>query len=399
MEREGCRRTMPDICGIADSSSRAISRHMLGLVACLKAVRIRIERIAALRKNREKRQRIRILVIGSLPPPIGGTTVSLSLLVNHLVRMECVALRVINTSGVRGSGLIGLLRLARCLLQMLWGAFRSDVLSAHFNNTPMAFIGLFVVLVGRLIGRPVVLRKFGGNPFHLRRFGRWAVKLAIRNADLYLVQTHELVQISQEQGARNPQWYPTSRPRSTAGRVPSKRRNRCQRFVFVGHVKEEKGIPELIVASELLPKGASVHVYGPLTGGVSERDFSGRYQVAYRGVLEPEKVSSTLTEYDALVLPTYYPGEGYPGAIIEAYAAGLPVICTRWQALPEIVDEKSGILVPPRDAEALADAMSRLVANSVLYNRLCEGALARGAEFDSDLWSVRFVEFCRMIAR
>ena len=66
--------------------------------------------------------------------------------------------------------------------------------------------------------------------------------------------------------------------------------------------------------------------------------FDGCRRVGYCDVVEPDNVLDVLWQYDALLLPTYQPGEGYPGVIIEACAVGLPVICTLWHRLPELVD-------------------------------------------------------------
>jgi glycosyltransferase involved in cell wall biosynthesis len=142
-----------------------------------------------------------------------------------------------------------------------------------------------------------------------------------------------------------------------------------------------------------------VDVYGPILDANLEDVFRGRRRTVYRGTVDHDHVEATLMKYDALVLPTYHRGEGYPGVIIEAYMAGLPVICSRWQATPEIVDDTSGILVSPRDADALHGAMLRLVADDELYRCVSRGATARAIDFDSGVWTGRFVAMCRSVVR
>ena len=61
-------------------------------------------------------------------------------------------------------------------------------------------------------------------------------------------------------------------------------------------------------------------------------------------------------EYDVLVLPTFWKGEGYPGVIIEAFSVGLPVVATNLPGISEMIDSQSGILVPPHSASTLAKA-------------------------------------------
>ena len=85
-------------------------------------------------------------------------------------------------------------------------------------------------------------------------------------------------------------------------------------------------------------------------------------------------VPDLLNAMDIFVLPSY--SEGLSLALLEAMAAGLPVIATAVGGLPEVVtDGDNGLLIPPRDAAALAGALERLLADPALAQRL--GANAR----------------------
>lgn len=76
--------------------------------------------------------------------------------------------------------------------------------------------------------------------------------------------------------------------------------------------------------------------------------------------------------------------DGMPTSVIEAMAAGLPVVATRSGSLPEVVrDDETGLLVPPGDAGALAAALERLLDDASLRGRLGQAAAARfDREFD-----------------
>ena len=83
-----------------------------------------------------------------------------------------------------------------------------------------------------------------------------------------------------------------------------------------------------------------------------------------------------LAQVDVLVMPSLYEGLGV--AVLEAMAAGKAVIGTRVGGLPEsIVDEVTGLLVPPRDAGALADAIAKLVRAPALAVAMGEKGRAR----------------------
>ena len=126
-------------------------------------------------------------------------------------------------------------------------------------------------------------------------------------------------------------------------------------------------------------RSVTFHVFGP---GMSDTDwalFEGHPKATYRGVLAPEEVPRVLSEHDLLLFPSYYPGEGHPGVILEAFQCGLPVIAAKWRAVPELVEhEENGLLVEPRSAGEVRSAIARLLGDPDLYRRLCEGAARPG---------------------
>jgi glycosyltransferase involved in cell wall biosynthesis len=344
---------------------------------------------------------MRLLLIGSLPPPLGGTVISFAQLIRELRERDDVEVDVLDTSRGERGGWTGDLRAALRLLARLPSRLRSsDVVTFHASTPATLLFAPLLVLLCSIWRRPLVIREFGGSfdaDFAaLPAPCRWIVGSALRRAWL-LFQTRAMVAYFQRIFPGTPcRWYSNSRPWEprSAAQVP---RGGARRFVFVGHVKPEKGIRELLDAARRLGgREIRVDVYGPLQGGIRAQDFEGHPVVSYRGVLPPERVSEALRSCDALLLPTYHPGEGYPGAILEAYAEGLPVIATRWRSIPEIVEHGvSGLLVEPRDAGALAQAMADLHDHPERMQALRSGASARAEEFSSRRWTQEFVEICR----
>jgi glycosyltransferase involved in cell wall biosynthesis len=117
---------------------------------------------------------------------------------------------------------------------------------------------------------------------------------------------------------------------------------------------------------------------------------------AYRGLLEREAdelgmrdrvlftgyradAPSLLCAFDVCALPSTT--EGLPIVLLEAMAAGVPVVATPVGGVPELVsDGETGLLVPPGDAEALAAAIGRLLAEPETARRLAANARARVEE-------------------
>ncbi len=96
------------------------------------------------------------------------------------------------------------------------------------------------------------------------------------------------------------------------------------------------------------------------------------------GAQPHEAIPELLAGATAMVLPSIRARdgqmEGIPVALMEAMAAGVPVVATRLSGIPElVVDGESGLLVPERDPAALADAMARLAGDAALGARLAYG--------------------------
>jgi glycosyltransferase involved in cell wall biosynthesis len=115
--------------------------------------------------------------------------------------------------------------------------------------------------------------------------------------------------------------------------------------------------------------GKTVHLVGPKT----QREVLRYYHAAYLYVL-PCVVGSDGNR------------EGLPVSIVEALACGLPVITTPVTGIPEVVEDgKNGFLVPSGDAVALADAITKVVEDPALYQRLCDNARPSvAADFDRE---------------
>ncbi len=92
-----------------------------------------------------------------------------------------------------------------------------------------------------------------------------------------------------------------------------------------------------------------------------------------------------------LVLPSWI--EGLPLVVLEAMAAGVPVVATSVGGTPEaVVDGETGLLVPPRDVDALAGAIDALLSDPERAQRLGAAGRRRARErFDADAAAQRVV--------
>ncbi|HEU5407298.1 MAG TPA: glycosyltransferase family 4 protein [Nitrospira sp.] len=341
---------------------------------------------------------IRLLLIGGMPPPIGGTTVLFRDLVERLSSSEQLSVKIVNTSRAKLGRMESAIKGLQCVASVIWNVPRASVVSFHTSMQGAIFFGPLVHLFCRVFGRKWIFRGFGGyfESWYglLGRAQRWIFDITVLRADAILFERISSVQYFRTITRSPVHWYPNNRSLDRTVEPAELDRAPSRRFVFLGHVKPSKGIGELIAASRML-HDAQVHidVYGPLQKGIAASWFDNT-SVQYRGIIAKEQVMKTLVQYDALILPTYWEGEGHPGVILEAYCAGIPVIATRWGGIPEIVDSQTGILVKPRDAESLAEAMRCLIDSDELLERLRNGARRKAAEFDSNRWTQNFIDLC-----
>jgi len=171
-------------------------------------------------------------------------------------------------------------------------------------------------------------------------------------------------------------------PFSTEGRDFE---NRPLRLLFAGTVTQRKGISYLLDAMESLPKSVSVelHIVGGIQGPGTA--FSrNRSLYTYHPAVSQVEMFKKYLEFDALILPTVF--EGFGLVIVEAMAAGLPVITTRNSMGPDVIEnEKNGWIVPIRSSEAISQAIVSLRQKSLTeYETMRQSARNAAMKFTWD---------------
>jgi glycosyltransferase involved in cell wall biosynthesis len=112
-----------------------------------------------------------------------------------------------------------------------------------------------------------------------------------------------------------------------------------------------------------------------------------------------DDAAELLVELDVLALPSWT--EGLPLVVLEAMARRRPVVATPVGGTPEVVvDGETGLLVPPRDPDALAAALRRLLADADLRRRMGDAGYERVRErFSADAMTGRVLEIYDEVLR
>ena len=341
---------------------------------------------------------MKLLLIGPLPPPFGGATVSFSLFVQAFREQEDLSIKVVETWCPQSTWAAKIIAILRCSIEIFRESRDVDLLSFWASYNGSLLFSPVVGLAAALSRKPWQVRRFGsGVRNNWTEMGSWEkllTKSLFHRADQILLQTkgavEEMKRVFPDAAV---QWHGNFRP------IPETRRSakeHCRKFVFLGEVISEKGVGEIIESAERFSAGAiEVDLYGSLTGDFTERDLQNITNITYCGIATMDSVPELLNRYDALLMPTRLAREGYPGVILEAYMAGIPVIVSDFPSLNEIVDSTSGILVPPGDAEELYEAILSLVTNPDAYQKLANGAYQKRELFSLQSGLDRFLELSR----
>ena len=157
-------------------------------------------------------------------------------------------------------------------------------------------------------------------------------------------------------------------------------------IISIGRLIEKKGLEYLIDACGILrdrgvPFRCTIAGDGPLMDPLRKRiraiKLETIVEVTGKAVLQ-ENLSEFMQSGDLFAQPCVWSSDndvdGTPRTLMEAMACGLPSISTRLAGIPDIIqDGESGLLVPPNDANALADSIQRLIEDTQLTDRLSRG--------------------------
>lgn len=352
------------------------------------------------------RDQRRVLVISYLPPTRGGLATWAGIL-RAQAPGEGYVFRFLEISARRGPSVFrrpvqtldALLLLARLLRHLAGG--RADFV--HVKCT-LSALGIWRDLGAALLAAacdvPVVVHYCGDLPDEVRRLtapSRFVLRRLIGLAGMNIGITREsvawLARCAPSKAAYLPNFVEDHRLRRATDAVPQTIQHSMQRpqAIYVGPCSREKGTFDLIRVAELLP-----HVDFLLVGDVLAEARaaieSAPANVRSLGPVSRSEAFEQLYGSDMFVFPSHR--EGFPNAVLEAMAAGLPVIGTRVGEIGEMIAEgEGGWLVKSGDVPALAGAVGRLAADSARARRM--------GGFNRDLCRARYtvsVVFPRLVA-
>ncbi len=338
----------------------------------------------------------KILVVSPTPPPYSGPEVMTAQMLNSPLKnkYQLIHFNISKGREVDTKARFDWINISYGLLQplQLFGLMvrhRPDLVYTNLAQNLGGFLRYAsFILVVALFRKPIVVRVMGDgfNHFYDRSppLLQWLIKVILKRVDRFIVRAETLKR--QFAGL-----VPPAKLRVVYSGIETQRFNRPRshphgdhtRILFVGYLTKAKGALDLLQAVPIVAAaqpnvtfqlmGSKIDVEQNITyvdnpesnEAVLQRLLSRKEVMDHLellGVQAGEKKVDTFVNADIFVLPSY--SEAFPTVVLEAMAAGLPVIATPVGALPEVFDNGAILFVEPGNVSQLAEAVLRLINDS-----------------------------------
>lgn len=256
-----------------------------------------------------------------------------------------------------------------------------------------------LVVLSKLLSK---LNKLFHRRLHYSVIGGWLQDLLPNHPDVMkalhdftgiYVETKTMMDALQKLGFTNVYVVPNCKPLSIIKKNDlDTSYSEPYKLVTFSRVTEKKGIGTAANSVMKLNKkyGRKVFtldIYGPVDPGEDESWFAELRKsftdaITYRGNAPFDKSVEILSGYFALLFPTQYFTEGIPGTIIDAYAAGVPVIASKWKSFADVVEEGiTGLGYDFNTTTDLEKIMEKIITDPSIITNLKKGCVRKANDF------------------
>lgn len=289
---------------------------------------------------------------------------------------------VVDTYDYRHRALKIVVDAARCLLTC------QDVFVLLSSNGRRV---LFPILAfsSRVRGTRIYHNLIGGwLARNLDKYPQWVDYL--NSFSVNWVEAHKLVGDLNRKGVVNASYLPNFKYLDEAQALEKRMYGPDYHFCTFSRVVEKKGVGDAMLAVERIAANraygeTTLAVYGPVDEGYRS-EFESLLEkcphTSYEGCVEPERSVATISKYDALLFPTKWELEGIPGTIIDALAAGVPVIASRWGYYEEMLEDGvTGLSYKFGNQDLLTDSIMEFIELGDRALDMRAGCLRRAKDY------------------
>jgi glycosyltransferase involved in cell wall biosynthesis len=249
--------------------------------------------------------------------------------------------------------------------------FFPDIIHAHFYEA-----GVLAVLIGKIYKIPTVITEHYSGFFlkTVRRLGKQKARFALNKADLIITVSKALKNSIQDYGIKNRFTVVPNVVKTDLFYLKTKKKkDTCKNILLVALLKPIKGIPYLLKSLSNLAKERTDFSIDIIGDGPKKEEYEKlaftlgiNNKVAFHGIKTKEEIARFMQNADFFVLPSIW--EGLPCVLIESMASGLPIVATNVGGIPEIINKKTGVLVPPSNVKALSKAIDYMLDHYKEYS-------------------------------
>ena len=253
----------------------------------------------------------------------------------------------------------------RIFRKLLMEGWKPDLIHAHVYSA-----GIPSIILGKIYRIPVIITEHwsGFSRHTLSRFQLLGARFVMNRANMILPVSKSLEKAIKLYGINNKfevvpnvvntdLFYPSSTQKNTEG---------LKKILFVALLTPIKGVPYLLQALSRLREKRQDFILDVVGDGPNRKEYgelSRKLQlediVYFHGLKTKQEVAKFMKYSNFFVLPSEW--ENLPCVLIEAMSSGLPIVATKVGGIPEIINKKVGVLVPPKNVNALSKAIAYML--------------------------------------
>lgn len=271
------------------------------------------------------------------------------------------------------------------------------------QNGVKVFLPLFAFL-NKLYNKKLHYVVIGGWLPSMLKEKQKLIKYANAFNGIY-VETHSMVSALNGLGLSNVYYLPNSKNLEILNEDELVFNNNKPPYKLCtfSRVMKEKGIEDAINAVKSVNKKLNCTVFVLDIYGTIDENYYKEFNkimsnspqyISYKGVINYDKSVETIKYYFALLFPTYYCGEGFAGTILDAFAAGVPLIATDWRYNAEIIQNKiNGLIYNYKKPEMLEEILLEVYDNPNEIIGMKKNCLKRAGDYSAETVVRKLVDY------
>lgn len=277
---------------------------------------------------------------------------------------------------------INIIRLPSIVLKVIYEHMRHENIIMMPAHNGLRFFTPILVFVNMFLSRKLQYVVIGGWLPEFLQNRKW-LKYCLKKYKAIYVETKSMKEKLVLEGFSNIHVLPNCKNIKIVDidSYVEVRKNEYRLCTF-SRVMKEKGIEDAIKAvvlanSKINKTVFSLDIYGQIDHTQIEwfKELCVQLPdyIKYRGMVAFDRSTEILKDYDALMFPTFYEGEGFAGTAIDAFAAGVPVIASDWKYNSEIIQDKiNGFIFPTHNVNEIVNILLRIYYNPDILRPLKE---------------------------